>query len=97
MIKPIKNNKNLIRNFKSLIFILQYIFDISFFGVGILLNVIIFLFDCYHSNKGFIQKLKQVINLRLRYRNFRLKVNSTKRKINNGFWKTITFIKGIVK
>lgn len=74
MMKPIKNNKNLIRNFKSLIFILQYIFDISFFGIGMLLNIIIFLFHCYHSNKGFKIKIKQIVNRKILKRHVRKKI-----------------------
>lgn len=97
MMKPIKNNKNLIRHFKSLIFILQYIFDISFFGLGILINIIILLFDCYHSKKGFNRKLKQVTNIRLRYKAMRLKFNSIKIKMNIGTKKSINYVKNIFK
>lgn len=56
---------NPIRNFKSMIFILQYIFDISLFGVGIVMNITIFFFHCYSSKKGLKKKLKQLINKKL--------------------------------
>ncbi len=89
MINPIKNYKNLIRNFKNLIFILQYIFDISFFGIGIVINIIIFLFHCYHSNKGFKLKLKQIVKGKVMKRYIRKKTKY--QKIRNFILKKVAF------
>ncbi len=52
---------NIIRSFKGMFFIMHYMFDISFFGISIFMNIIQFLCHCYDSKKRFEQKIKQVL------------------------------------
>lgn len=69
---------NPIRHFKNFIFVLQYIFDISFYKIRIAINVFIFLFHCYFSKKGFKKKLKQTVDKKLIYRYVRKKIKYQK-------------------
>lgn len=71
---------NPIKNFKNLIFILQYIFDVSFFGISTLINIMQFLYHCYSSRRGFKIKLKQSVKIKIiiryiKYKLFRNKKN----------------------